>query len=1371
MAKDDQKSGIGLADADKNNQAEDRSSASQPPSTGFSKASMKPELVYFGKSFLNGSLRIDSMVIDGQPADGSSAVISRDSEIILHGSGLDALDELEIERSGQGSLIFSKIISKNSGQVILNVADAIGGSLKDQENVGLGFYATKLSKRERILNIVFEYSGGTAEEQKKKRKVQDEEDKIKGLKTVLTPGPTSLVMGAMGGVIGEIAKATAGIGGKSEAGKTTPGGGTTVPGGKEVGLGGKSGQSDGKSAGGTGVAPLPVLAGQTDDGSDMDEGDFEPAGEPEKPAETFTETSRQSGERVADFLRENSQVTVGPKVLAALQSGKLENLTETEKVSLESVVKSLAAGQGGAPLEVMAAAQRVIESQSSQAETESEIKTGDQTVGGEINQPVVQTEIKPPASEPGVKAVDKAVGGAVNQPVVQTEIKTSAGSVLSASQSAKIVAKFLRENPQIKVDAKVLAALQSGDLSKLTVQEVASLKSIMSVMAQGQGGATAEVMAAAQMVVRVVTGTILASVTGVGAVSDTVSSKDIGTSEVSADISSQTSGAVSGTAKVRGGATSRISGTVEKTVSSEAGVKTGGSVKVEGGAEISGQQQASAGGRVSSEAEINAKSETEVAAQGSVKVEGGAEISGQQQASAGGRVSSEAEINAKSETEVAAQGSAKAEAISESSVSSKSEESSEVGATTNVKEKVSGSEEEKTAVSGELETESDQVSPQETTTDGELTADIDTNLKSTLKPETGEGSENLEEPQPSLRKGAVDGISVEKETAGQPEEEAAPETKATADVSKQTQAATKPLAKSETEIKQPQSGGGTSEIAKRLKDRGLELEMTLRGKLAGPSLNVSDQKQKPGGEQKKDGDQNRQEPVRSKTGPSTERGMSAPLGDLPRSRGQEGRESAGRQIDAANRPQEPLADNGKKSQAEAQDRAPDTSSGDGGGGLPGSPLERGETRDLESSSGATLPPSESNRDRGNVFKDPRSAGDMFGEALKGDVSPNPAAYPTARRQIDLAGKGIGKASSKIWYYGFGSATATFFTGADFMLGAVVMDAYWLFGHKKNPDLFPLKGWQKAVTIAANLIPPILITILIYIVLLVGCNWPIPAKYSKIVDYKVTVIGAFIGDNCKYFDITSIGSTSGGGSSGGGGASSNWGTTPTAAIPATSPGSSPSTGTTPPTSPTANSSGILSFIKSWNGPEVYPAVDWGNSDPNIDPSIKANLNELQTDFNSLNTGWQQAGHPALKPKQVYRPEAYQEHYRSIWEIFAVTNGKDDTQGYLCDQTSHLDPTAVAQAYSQASAADKQTLQSLYTAHEISLTSTPAGCVSDHASGIAMDIADQAIDGFNTSLYPALKSTAQTYGMCHNISGDQPHFALTDKLPAGTSCSQP
>lgn len=467
----------------------------------------------------------------------------------------------------------------------------------------------------------------------------------------------------------------------------------------------------------------------------------------------------------------------------------------------------------------------------------------------------------------------------------------------------------------------------------------------------------------------------------------------------------------------------------------------------------------------------------------------------------------------------------------------------------------------------------------------------------------------------------------------------------------------------------------------------------------------------------------------------------------------------GRLIDSANGQKSPGGENNLRpsdsqmGEPLQKPQAPET-----GGGTPGGPS--GAVPEAEQAADDALPEAAAGATEGAEAG--AGLGPLAGAAL--------GALARSKAGQEILGKVGGQASSKIWYYGFGSSAATFFTGLDFMLGAVVMDSYWLFGHRKNPELFPLKGWQKIVTIAANVVPPILITLAIALIMVAGCNWPTPVKTPIGNSYRFTVIGAFIGDSCKYFDVSNITGSSGG-SSGGAGASGNLNASPTAASPVTPLGPSPETGTTPPINPVVSVTGILSFIKPWSGPEVYPAVDWGNLDPNIDSTTKANLNELQNNFNNLNSAWQKAGRAALAPKQVYRPQAYQEHYRSIWEIFAVINNVDNTQGYLCSQTSHLDKATVKQAYSQATAADKQTLQSLYIAHEISLTSTPAGCVSDHASGIAMDIADQAVDGFNTSLYPTLKITAQNYGLCHNISGDIPHFALTNKLPSGTSCLQP
>jgi len=202
--------------------------------------------------------------------------------------------------------------------------------------------------------------------------------------------------------------------------------------------------------------------------------------------------------------------------------------------------------------------------------------------------------------------------------------------------------------------------------------------------------------------------------------------------------------------------------------------------------------------------------------------------------------------------------------------------------------------------------------------------------------------------------------------------------------------------------------------------------------------------------------------------------------------------------------------------------------GAGGGGLAAMPPQGGEPQPPGSPGGSSAgqpgPTSAQNRNPRNVFQDPRKSAEENPFREKN----NPAAYPTVRRLIDknseLAEKGLavgGKTTSKIWYYGFGSSCATFFTGLDFMLGAIVMDAYWIFGHRKNKDLFPLKGWQKIVTIAANIIPPILIVLILAFIMVAGCNWPIPIRTSAGNNYSLTVVGHFIGDDCKYFDISNV----------------------------------------------------------------------------------------------------------------------------------------------------------------------------------------------------------------------------------------------------------
>ena len=66
----------------------------------------------------------------------------------------------------------------------------------------------------------------------------------------------------------------------------------------------------------------------------------------------------------------------------------------------------------------------------------------------------------------------------------------------------------------------------------------------------------------------------------------------------------------------------------------------------------------------------------------------------------------------------------------------------------------------------------------------------------------------------------------------------------------------------------------------------------------------------------------------------------------------------------------------------------------------------------------------------------------------------------------------------------------------------------------------MAGWQKAITVIANVLPLILLFFFISIIMAVGCNYPVPS--NKVSGYRASVIGAFIGDQCKNFDISTIG---------------------------------------------------------------------------------------------------------------------------------------------------------------------------------------------------------------------------------------------------------
>jgi len=112
---------------------------------------------------------------------------------------------------------------------------------------------------------------------------------------------------------------------------------------------------------------------------------------------------------------------------------------------------------------------------------------------------------------------------------------------------------------------------------------------------------------------------------------------------------------------------------------------------------------------------------------------------------------------------------------------------------------------------------------------------------------------------------------------------------------------------------------------------------------------------------------------------------------------------------------------------------------------------------------------------------------------------------------------VGKVSSEWWWYGFGLASAVFFTGADFMIGALVMDAYWV-AHARKPDFFPFKKWQKFVTVFANIAPVLYVIAFVLLTIAIACNLP---QYKYLISAVEITQGKTPG-LCSSFDLSKTG---------------------------------------------------------------------------------------------------------------------------------------------------------------------------------------------------------------------------------------------------------
>ncbi|MBI3231704.1 MAG: hypothetical protein HYZ51_01325 [Candidatus Doudnabacteria bacterium] len=202
------------------------------------------------------------------------------------------------------------------------------------------------------------------------------------------------------------------------------------------------------------------------------------------------------------------------------------------------------------------------------------------------------------------------------------------------------------------------------------------------------------------------------------------------------------------------------------------------------------------------------------------------------------------------------------------------------------------------------------------------------------------------------------------------------------------------------------------------------------------------------------------------------------------------------------------------------------------------------------------------------------------------------------------------------------------------------------------------------------------------------------------------------------------------------------------------GSSASGSQTPQT--VAAQTSNLGFLKPWAGTDPYPDGDYNNTKPELRPVVQA-----------FSAAWQNQGGNALQVRQINRPANYQDHLRSVWEVYQIENKKAYTIGYGCNSYQHLDPVVIEVALKSLTVQQHTQLTSEYQKHAVT-GSTPPACKSDHSDGIAVDISPPAINGAN---YTKWMLTGESVGLCHYIGGDAPHFALKNYLPAGTNCLTP
>lgn len=271
-------------------------------------------------------------------------------------------------------------------------------------------------------------------------------------------------------------------------------------------------------------------------------------------------------------------------------------------------------------------------------------------------------------------------------------------------------------------------------------------------------------------------------------------------------------------------------------------------------------------------------------------------------------------------------------------------------------------------------------------------------------------------------------------------------------------------------------------------------------------------------------------PTAPRGSPADEDRITPPLGGSREPSSESGpgqnKELGGRQIDSAGPPggenPENAARPGGPKVGEPLQTPENKDENAGNGNQESNPEDQDQNRADDSAPKSEEPkPSEDDQDQQNA--EPETPQQAPGAAPEGGAALGGGA---ANKAVDAAADSkvgqelLEKTSGQLWWYAFSVSAGTFFTGFDLLVGALGMDAYWIFGHRKQPKLFPMKRWQKLVTVFANVFPFILLTLGVSIILIAGCNWPV-GKSTLVPTYKGTALGAFIGDSCKTFDLSNV----------------------------------------------------------------------------------------------------------------------------------------------------------------------------------------------------------------------------------------------------------